>query len=94
MPNPYIKLRQDIVIDRLYAIYSRTITNNSVFNYEAYPFCELLYVEKGETLGDAMRQNPKIFPAILINMVDAGESSGSMDTSLFENGRGCQKCQP
>lgn len=40
------------------------------------------YVEKGETLGDAMRQNPKIFPAILINMVDAGESSGSMDTSF------------
>lgn len=40
------------------------------------------YVEKGETLGDAMRQNPKIFPPILINMVDAGESSGSMDTSF------------
>ena len=36
-------------------------------------------VGQGETLGDAMRQNPKIFPDILINLVDAGEASGSMD---------------
>ncbi|MBQ9119275.1 MAG: type II secretion system F family protein [Lachnospiraceae bacterium] len=40
------------------------------------------HVGKGETLADAMRQNPKIFPAILINMVEAGEASGSMDTSF------------
>ncbi len=35
-------------------------------------------VEQGETLGNAMRQNPKVFPDILINLVDAGEASGSI----------------
>lgn len=39
-------------------------------------------VEQGETLGNAMRQNPKIFPDILINLVDAGEASGSMDKAF------------
>lgn len=36
-------------------------------------------VEKGETLADALRLNSKIFPPILINIVEAGESSGSLD---------------
>lgn len=39
-------------------------------------------VEKGETLGNAMRRNPKLFPGILITMVDAGEASGSMEVSF------------
>lgn len=39
-------------------------------------------VEKGETLGNAMRRNKKIYPAILINMIDAGEASGNMDTAF------------
>lgn len=39
-------------------------------------------VEQGETLGNAMRQNPKVFPDILINLVDAGEASGSMDKAF------------
>lgn len=39
-------------------------------------------VEQGETLGNAMRQNPKVFPEILINLVDAGEASGSMDKAF------------
>lgn len=38
-------------------------------------------VEKGETLGDSMRQQ-KIFPSLLLSMVDAGESSGSLDVSM------------
>lgn len=39
-------------------------------------------VEKGETLGNAMRLNPKIFPNILINLVEAGEASGSIDIAF------------
>lgn len=39
-------------------------------------------VEKGETLGNAMRLNRKVFPAMLINMIDAGEASGNLDTAL------------
>lgn len=39
-------------------------------------------LEKGEKLADAMRNQGKIFPPILINMVDAGESSGSLEVAL------------
>lgn len=41
-----------------------------------------VYVEKGGNLSDAMRLNPNIFPPIMINMVAAGEASGSMETSF------------
>ena len=49
------------------------------------------YVQKGGTLADAFKLNPKIFPPILVNMVAAGEMSGSLETSFerltthFEN---------
>jgi len=39
-------------------------------------------VEKGETLADAMRSYKKIYPPILINLVEAGEASGSLDSSF------------
>lgn len=39
-------------------------------------------VERGETLADAMRKSPKIFPPLLINMVEAGEASGSLDKAF------------
>jgi type IV pilus assembly protein PilC len=42
----------------------------------------LTMVEKGETLADAMRNQGKIFPPILINMVEAGELSGNLENSL------------
>lgn len=41
-----------------------------------------VYVEKGGNLSDALRLNPDIFPPIMINMVAAGEVSGSMETSF------------
>lgn len=42
----------------------------------------LIMVEKGERLADAMRNQGKIFPPILINMVEAGEASGSLEIAL------------
>ena len=39
-------------------------------------------VEKGESLATSMRRHPKIFPAILVNMVSAGESSGNLEESF------------
>lgn len=39
-------------------------------------------VEKGESLATSMRCHPKIFPAILVNMVAAGESSGNLEESF------------
>lgn len=39
-------------------------------------------MEKGESLADSLGKFPKIFPSIMVNMVAAGEASGSLDKSL------------
>lgn len=39
-------------------------------------------VQKGETLSGAMKKESKIFPGILINMIEAGETSGSLEVAL------------
>lgn len=39
-------------------------------------------VEKGETLADSMAEHPKVFPAIMVNMVAAGEASGSLEIAM------------
>ncbi len=40
------------------------------------------YVEKGGTLADGFRLSPKVFPAMLVNMVAAGEVSGNMEIAF------------
>ena len=42
----------------------------------------LLNVEKGNTLADSMRSQPDIFPSMLVNMVEAGEQSGSLEMAF------------
>ena len=42
----------------------------------------LLNVEKGNTLADSMRRQPDIFPPMLVNMVEAGEQSGSLEMAF------------
>jgi type IV pilus assembly protein PilC len=45
---------------------------------------QVLYdVESGQTLADAMRQHPKIFTDLFVNMVAAGEAGGILDTILI-----------
>ena len=39
-------------------------------------------VEKGETLARSLAEHPKVFPELMVNMVAAGESSGSLDIAL------------
>jgi len=39
-------------------------------------------VEKGETLAGSLAQHPKIFPALMVNMVEAGEASGNLETAF------------
>ncbi len=39
-------------------------------------------VQKGMTLSEAMALQPKVFPRILVNMVEAGEVSGDLDGIL------------
>ena len=39
-------------------------------------------IQKGYTLSEAMKKQSKIFPSLLINMVEAGEVSGNLDTIM------------
>ncbi|WMM26945.1 type II secretion system F family protein [Tissierella sp. MB52-C2] len=39
-------------------------------------------VQKGFTLSESMRKHKKVFPGLLINMVQAGEVSGNLDTIM------------
>jgi len=39
-------------------------------------------IGKGSTLSEAMKTQSKVFPAMLINMIEAGETSGNIDRSL------------
>lgn len=42
----------------------------------------LTSVEKGNTLADSMRAESQVFPPMLVNMVEAGESAGNLDTAF------------
>lgn len=39
-------------------------------------------VQKGMTLSEAMRKHEKVFPSLLVNMIEAGEVSGSLDVIM------------
>jgi type IV pilus assembly protein PilC len=39
-------------------------------------------VQKGLTLSEAMSKHPRIFPSILLSMIEAGEVSGNLDEIL------------
>ena len=39
-------------------------------------------VQKGETLAISMKKQGKVFPSLLINMVEAGEASGDLDIAF------------
>ena len=39
-------------------------------------------VEKGETLARSLKEYPKVFPELMVHMVAAGESSGSIDVAM------------
>lgn len=41
-------------------------------------------IQKGESLSKAMKKYPKVFPALLLRMMEAGELSGRMDDVLSQ----------
>lgn len=50
-------------------------------------------VQKGFTLADAMRRHPRVFSEIFVNMVDAGEQAGVLDTILLRLATHLEKSQ-
>lgn len=40
-------------------------------------------VERGETLSSSMKKQEKVFPRLLINLIEAGEAGGNLDTVLL-----------
>lgn len=42
----------------------------------------LISVEKGNTLADSMRGQSEVFPSMLVNMVEAGESAGNLEMAF------------
>lgn len=50
-------------------------------------------VRKGFTLADAMRRHPRVFTEIFVNMVDAGEQGGVLDTILLRLATHLEKSQ-
>lgn len=50
-------------------------------------------VQKGFTLADAMRRHPRVFSEIFVNMVDAGEQGGVLDTILLRLATHLEKSQ-
>ena len=42
----------------------------------------VLDVQSGDTLAEAFRRHPKVFPELSVNMVAAGEAAGALDTIL------------
>jgi len=48
-------------------------------------------VQKGSTLAEAMKEHPKVYPPILINMIEAGEASGSLEVALERMGTQFEK---
>lgn len=43
----------------------------------------MVKLESGSSLAEAMASQKKVFPSMLVNMVEAGESSGSLDVSFL-----------
>ena len=39
-------------------------------------------VSKGETLSEAMGKHLKVFPPLLVSMIEVGEASGDLDTVM------------
>lgn len=48
-------------------------------------------VQKGETLSHAMGQHPKIFPDLMVRMIEAGETSGGLDKAFNRVGSQFEK---
>jgi type II secretory pathway component PulF len=73
-------LKSDIRIVKAFSIASET-TTNLVYQKELDRIAQ--GVVKGEKITTAMERNSRLFPGILTNLVDIGESTGELDETLM-----------
>lgn len=64
-------------------------TENKTFRSTLYKTKEL--VQQGSTLAEAMAKSPKVFPEMFVNMVAAGEVSGSLELCVSRMGTQFEK---
>lgn len=64
-------------------------TDNKTLKTTLYKTREL--VQQGETLAEAMAHSPKVFPTMMVNMVEAGEASGNLDVCIERMGNQFEK---
>jgi type IV pilus assembly protein PilC len=88
-----VKTREVVIFTRQFAtminsglplVQSLTILSEQTENpkFKTVIASVLYNIESGQTLADAMRQHPKIFTDLYVNMVAAGEAGGILDTIL------------
>jgi type IV pilus assembly protein PilC len=88
-----VKTREVVIFTRQFAtminsglplVQSLTILSEQTENekFKAIIASVLYNIESGQTLADAMRQHPKVFSDLYVNMVAAGEAGGILDTIL------------
>ncbi len=75
----YTMLNAGVTIVKCLGILEAQTENKVMRNATRVAFDD---VQKGMTLSEAMRKHERVFPSLLVNMVEAGEVSGSLDVIM------------
>lgn len=75
----YTMLNAGVTIVKCLAILEAQTENKLMRNATKTTFDD---VQKGMTLSEAMRKHERVYPSLLVNMVEAGEVSGSLDVIM------------
>lgn len=59
---------------------SALVLNNLVYQKELFKTAEI--VKKGEAIAKTLKESPALFPPVVVQMVDVGEKTGTLDTIL------------
>mgnify|MGYP001607740208 CR=1 FL=1 len=72
-------LKTDVPIVDTFRL-SALVLNNLVYQQELLQKAEI--VKKGESIAEILKESPSLFPPVLIQMIDVGEKTGTLDTIL------------
>ncbi|PKL72763.1 hypothetical protein CVV26_00690 [Candidatus Kuenenbacteria bacterium HGW-Kuenenbacteria-1] len=59
---------------------SALVLNNLVYQKELFRTAEI--IKKGESIAKILKESPALFPPVVVQMVDVGEKTGTLDTIL------------